>query len=102
MAQHLSKSEFQQKVIEEKKPVLVDFFAGWCGPCQAMAPVVDEIADELKDKAGVYKVDIEKEADLANEYNVLSIPTLLVFKDGKVAKQFNGVTDKNDLIEALE
>ena len=102
MAEHISKDNFTQKVIEAKKPVLVDFFASWCGPCQVMAPIVDELSDELKDKADIYKVDIEQNSALANEYSVMAIPTLLVFKDGKVTKQFNGISSREELTEALE
>ena len=102
MAEHISKDNFTQKVIEAKKPVLVDFFASWCGPCQVMAPIVDELSDELKDKADIYKVDIKQNSALANEYSVMAIPTLLVFKDGKVTKQFNGISSREELTEALE
>lgn len=102
MGESIGSDEFENKVLKADKPVLVDFFAAWCGPCQMMAPTIDELAGELKDKAYVFKVDIDKEHDLANKYQVMSIPTLLVFKDGKVAKQFNGVTEKKDLEEALK
>ncbi len=102
MAEHIEKADFETKVIKSSKPVLVDFYAAWCGPCQMMTPVIDEIATELKDKASVYKVDVDKQHDLANDFQVMSIPTILVFKDGKVSKQFVGVADKSDLLKELQ
>jgi thioredoxin 1 len=102
VAKDLQSANFDQKVIKNKKTVLVDFHAPWCGPCQAMAPTIDEISEELKDKAEIFKVNVDEENDLANQYQVMSVPTILIFKDGKVIKQFNGVTEKDDLVEALK
>lgn len=102
MAAVIDSSEFEKRVIKAEKPVLVDFFASWCGPCQMMSPIIDELSEEMGNKAGVYKVDVDSSSDLANQYQVMSIPTILVFKDGKVSKQFNGVTPKEDLENALK
>ncbi len=102
MSHQLKADEFDTKVLKSDKPVLVDFFASWCGPCQMMAPVIDELSTELKDKAGIFKVDVEAEAALANRYQIMSLPTILVFKKGEVTKQFNGVTQKDELKSALE
>lgn len=102
MAESIAKADFESKVIKSDKPVLVDFYAAWCGPCQMMTPLIEEISEELKDKASVYKVDVDKEHDLANDFQVMSIPTIIVFKDGKVAKQFVGVVKKEDLIKELK
>lgn len=102
MSTTIDSSEFEKKVIKSEKPVLVDFFASWCGPCQMMSPVIDELAEELEGEAGIYKVDVDASSDLANQYQVMSIPTILIFKDGKVLKQFNGVTPKEDLESALK
>lgn len=101
MAHQLKADEFDSKVLESDKPVLVDFFASWCGPCQMMAPIIDELATELKDKVGIYKVDVEAEATLANRFQIMSMPTFLVFKDGEIVKQFNGVVQKEELKAAL-
>jgi thioredoxin 1 len=92
MAQIIESSDFESKVIKAEKPVLVDFFATWCGPCQAMAPVLENLSKDVADKASVFKVDIDKSPDLANKFNVMSVPTILIFKDGEVAKQFIGIT----------
>ena len=102
MGENIGAGEFEEKVLKSDKPVLVDFSASWCGPCQAQAPIIDELSSELQGKADVYKVDIDQEHELANQYQVMSIPTLIVFKGGKIVKQFNGVVEKKDLTEALK
>lgn len=102
MADNIERADFEAKVIKSDKPVLVDFYADWCGPCQMMAPVIDEIAKELETKASVYKVDVDKEHDLANDFQVMSIPTILIFKEGKISKQFVGACDKEGLIKELQ
>lgn len=76
MAEQLTEEQFQTKVMGAGEPVLVDFFATWCGPCKMMAPVLDEVAAEVAGKASVYKVDIDREIELAQHYNVMSVPTL--------------------------
>jgi thioredoxin 1 len=102
MANEITQADFEEKVIRAKKPVLVDFYAPWCGPCQVMAPVIDEITKELKDQAEVYKINVDSNSDLANQYQIMSIPTLMVFKNGKIVEQFVGAQGKQKLIEALE
>lgn len=102
MAHQLKTDEFDTKVLKSDKPVLVDFFASWCGPCQMMSPIIDELTAEMKEKADIYKVDVEAEGSLANRYQIMSMPTFLVFKKGEIAKQFNGVTQKEELKAALE
>ncbi len=95
---------FKKEVIEmsKTKPVLVDFFAEWCGPCKVQGPIVDELGKEIGDKATVGKLDIENSQDVAGEYGVMSIPTLLIFKDGEVKENMTGLREKGILKELLE
>lgn len=102
MAHELTAVDFEEKVIKSDKPVLVDFFAPWCGPCQALAPTIDEISKELDGKAAVYKVNVDDQGELANKYNVMSIPTIIIFKDGKPVNQMVGAQSRDKLIKALE
>lgn len=99
---HVTEAEFGEVVLGSKLPVLVDFWAPWCNPCKMLGPVIDEIADEVDGKALVCKVNIDEEQNLAQEYRVMSIPTLLYFKDGKVVNQMVGVRPKEELLDALE
>ncbi len=101
MAQQITESQFEQKVIKGDLPVMVDFFAEWCGPCKMIAPMIKEISSEVKGKARVFKVDIDKNPALANKYQVMSIPTIVFFKDGKVTNQLVGTVSKEDLIKNL-
>lgn len=101
MAAVIGSSEFEKKVINSNQKVLVDFFAPWCGPCKMMGPVIDELAEEMGDQAGIYKVNVDDSSDLANKFQVMSVPTILVFDKGKVIKQFNSVNSKEDLKAAL-
>ena len=97
----LNSENFEKEVLNSEKPVLVDFYADWCGPCKMMAPVVEELAGELQGKAKVGKINVDENQELAMEYNVMSIPTLVIFKEGKESKRFVGVRDKNELLEEL-
>ncbi len=99
---HVTEAEFDEVVLGSELPVLVDFWAPWCNPCKMLGPVIDEIADEVDGKALVCKVNIDEEQNLAQEYRVMSIPTLLYFKDGKVVNQMVGVRPKEELLDALE
>jgi thioredoxin 1 len=81
---------------------LVDFWAEWCGPCRMMTPAIEELAAEYDGKATIAKVNVDNEGELAVKFNVSSIPTLLVLKDGKIAQQFIGVTSKSDLAQAID
>lgn len=87
-------SEFEEKVLKSELPVLIDFWAVWCGPCKAIAPSVEQIATEYEGKAKVYKVDVDTEGELAQKYGIMSIPSLLVFKGGKVVDQMVGAAPK--------
>lgn len=101
MATQITTSEFQEKVLNSSKPVLVDFFATWCGPCKMMAPVLDELAGEVAGKAEVYKVDVDAEPQLAQRYGIMSVPTMIIFKNGAIDNQFIGVQPKQALANAL-
>ncbi len=91
---------FEEEVLDAKEPVLVDFWADWCGPCQMMAPVVEEIADE-RDDIKVCKVDVDNNQELALEFNVYSIPTFLVFQNGEKVNQQIGAVTKEELLAIL-
>ncbi len=97
---HLTKENFKQEVLESKVPVLVDFWASWCGPCQMVAPIIEEISEEVTD-AKVAKVDVDAQPELAREYRVLSIPTLMVFKDGQAVKRDAGAKPKEEILAML-
>lgn len=92
---------FEAEVLKSDVPVLVDFWAEWCAPCRLLSPTIDVVATELGDKAKVGKVDIENNRNLAIEYGITAIPTLLVFKGGKVSKQLMGMQGKDVLVKAL-
>lgn len=93
-ALNLTKKDFEEKVLKSDKPVMVDFWAPWCGPCRLAGPVIDELAKEYKDKAGVYKVNVDEDQELAQQYGVMSIPTVVVFKDGKEVERQVGFPGK--------
>jgi thioredoxin 1 len=96
-----TESGFQQEVLENAQPVLVDFWAEWCGPCRVMAPVIDELATEFAGRATIGKVNVDDEPALAVQYGIRSIPTLLLFKDGQIVDQSVGVVGKQILEEKL-
>ncbi len=102
MAQAISTAEFDSVIAGSDKPVLVDFWASWCGPCRALAPVVDQISQEMADKLVVYKCNVDEEADLATRFRIVSIPTLILFKGGKPAHTIVGNMPKPALVAELE
>tara|TARA_Y100001970_G_scaffold293300_1_gene439159 strand:+ start:4077 stop:4397 length:321 start_codon:yes stop_codon:yes gene_type:complete len=93
---------FQEEVISSEKPVLVDYWATWCGPCKMVGPIVEEIASEYQEKLKVGKLDVDNNQASAAQQNVMSIPTLLIFKDGEVVAQQVGALSKTQLIEFIE
>lgn len=98
----LTEADFEKKVIESELPVMIDFWASWCGPCQAIAPHVEAISDELDGKAKVFKVDVDSEGDLAARFGVMSIPALLVFKGGQEVDRKVGAGSKEDIKALIE
>ena len=101
-AMELTKENFQTEVIDSDVPVLVDFWATWCGPCRAVAPIIDELAAEYEGKLKVGKVDVDAEQQLAGDFGVRSIPTLLIFNGGKLAEQLVGAVPKSQLVDKLQ
>ena len=96
----ITNKNFEEEILTEKTTAIIDFYADWCGPCRMMSPIIDEIAEENKD-VKVGKVNVDENQDLAMKYNVMSIPTIIIFKDGKVHKQFVGVTSKDNILSNL-
>lgn len=93
---------FEEEVVKSSHPVLVDFWAAWCGPCRMIAPLVEELAGEYEGRIKVCKVDVDTEQKTAEAYGIRSIPTLLIFKEGKVATQVVGAVPKPHLVEKIE
>ena len=98
----INEANFDEKVIQSSSPALVDFWAEWCGPCKAIAPVVEEIATEYEGKVKVGKVNVDENQELSLQFGVRSIPTLLIFKDGKVANQVIGAVPKTNITQLLD
>ncbi len=98
----ITENNFQQDVIESSMPVLVDFFATWCGPCRMVSPIVEEIADERAGKLKVGKVDVDQQPGLAQRFNITGVPTLILFKDGVVAETVIGAESKEELLATFD
>ena len=99
---HFSNDTFQSEVLQGSGPILVDFWAPWCGPCKMLGPVIDGLADELSGKAVVGKVNIDDEPDIAAKYGVVTIPTIILFKDGQEVNRLVGVQSKLTLTQMVE
>nr|WP_296834766.1 thioredoxin [uncultured Marvinbryantia sp.] len=97
---HITKENFQREVLESEKPVLLDFWAAWCGPCRMVGPILEEVAEERPD-IKVCKVNVDDEQELASAYRIMSIPTLMVVKDGKIVNQSAGARPKSDILAML-
>ena len=98
----LNDASFDSEVISSDKPVLVDFWAPWCGPCKALGPVIDEISNDFVDKVKVGKVNVDENPEISMKFGIRSIPTLLVFKNGEVQEQIIGAVPKSEIEKALQ
>ena len=98
----LTSENYEEEVLKSEKTVLIDFYADWCGPCRMMSPIIDEIAEEMEGKIKVGKINVDDNQELAMEYGVMSIPTIVVIKKGQVEKTFVGVREKSEIEEALK
>lgn len=98
----ITKDNFEQEVINSDKPVLIDFWAPWCGPCRMVGPVVEQVAEEAINIAKVGKVNVDEQPELAQTFNVMSIPTLVVMKNGKIAHRVVGVQSKNAILSMIQ
>lgn len=94
--------DFSERILKTDKPVLVDFWAPWCGPCKMVAPELDAVASEYEDKAVVVKVNVDEQQQLAGQYNVMGIPTLLLFKNGEEVDRLVGYRPRKDLMNAID
>lgn len=97
-----NKNNFEETILKSKTPVLVDFYADWCTPCKMMSPIIEEISNEFKDKIIVLKINIDECPDIAQKYSVMSIPTIILFKNGEATKTSVGVTSKEKLVEMVQ
>ncbi|MBP1721342.1 MAG: thioredoxin [Deltaproteobacteria bacterium] len=98
---HVTDSDFEQEILKSEKPALVDFWAPWCGPCQRIAPIIEELATEYKDKVKVAKINVDESRKVATDLGVMSIPTLMLFKGGKVIDKVIGLVPKDRLKEIV-
>lgn len=102
MITELTKSNFEQEIMLEQKPILIDFWASWCGPCKMVSPIIDEISEEYDGKIKVCKVNVDEEGILASEFAIVSIPTILLVKDGKIVERLVGVRSKDDFCDEID
>ena len=99
MEMKFTDDNFENEVLKSDKPCLVDFFATWCGPCKTMGPIREEIANEYDGKVKVGKLDIDENPNMVSKYQIMSVPTMIVFKNGEPVKTFVGLTEKEDIVK---
>ena len=97
----ITEENFENEVLKSNIPVIIDFYADWCGPCKMMSPIIDTISEELGDNVKVGKINTDENTNLAMQYGIMSIPTILIIKNGEIAKSFIGVTDKVTIVNEL-
>ena len=97
----ITSDNYEEEVMKSEKTVLIDFYADWCGPCKMMSPIIDQIAEEKADSLKVGKVNVDENQDLAMQYGIMSIPTVVIIKNGQVEKTFVGLRDKNEILNEL-
>ena len=102
MVKELTKANFEQEVMNSDTPVLIDFWASWCGPCRMVSPIVDSLAQEYEGRLKVCKVNVDDEGALASEYAIVSIPTVLIFKNGKIAERSVGAKSHDDFCDMID
>lgn len=102
MARVINNNEFQSEVLNSPDVVLIDFFAEWCGPCKMLAPAVEDISSEMAGKAKVFKIDVDKEGSIAQKYGIMSVPTVLIFQNGKPVDKMVGFQPKDIIKSKLE
>ena len=98
----LTSENFEKEVLQNEGKVLVDFYADWCGPCRMMGPIIDSISEELEGNVKVGKINVDDNQEIAMQYQIMSIPTIMIFKNGEPQKTFVGVRDKEEIIEELK